>query len=292
MIKSRIIIPAAITLAAITLAAILTSVIISSIEMTPSKTTAFTLPAKSDYARELAAINLAQQINLEKARTEAAYSELQALYDTIDGIYDASASKASDASRTALAVERNKAMTALLLTNLTRSEVEALTVESQAQVTVVNNEVVEWEKAEAERKAAEEAAAQAEAQRKAAASSSANSSNKGSASGVVWTTWVANSGDQAAVDACTGGLTYWGSYYGLGYYPIHRHCGGSTILDLQVGQQIKITGGELDGVWTVQAAKVVQKGDNVSVMQGMPGSIVLQTCYNNTTDMRLVSLSR
>jgi len=118
----------------------------------------------------------------------------------------------------------------------------------------------------------------------------AASSGSSSGSGYAWTTYVANSGGQEAIDACAGGVTNYGNYGQFTYFPIHVHCGGSPILSLSVGSQVRISGGSYDGVYTVLSTKDVPKGATTAEFDGMGGSIMLQTCYRSGGMMRLVSI--
>jgi len=111
-----------------------------------------------------------------------------------------------------------------------------------------------------------------------------------------FTTFVANTGSQTAVDKCTGGLTNnpeIGDYLAYldgrdkVYYPIHNHCGGKPILNLVTGDLVQIKD---VGDYIVVATNDVQKGDDADVIQGLPGGIILQTCHNTGNGMRVVSL--
>jgi len=67
-----------------------------------------------------------------------------------------------------------------------------------------------------------------------------NSNSGSSTSGVNWRTWVANSGGQEAISACTGGLTLFDANVGFPFYALHRHCGGQRMLNVPVGGIIQI----------------------------------------------------
>ena len=116
---------------------------------------------------------------------------------------------------------------------------------------------------------------------------------QGDAGNPVYTfsTWVANIDDQAAVDQCTGGLTYSppiSDYVGKPYYPMHNHCGGLPILSLQAGDTVHIEG---VGVFTVVGSKDVTQGDSAEALLGLPGDALIQTCYSTGNKMRVVELA-
>ncbi|MDR0482131.1 MAG: hypothetical protein LBH13_03070, partial [Cellulomonadaceae bacterium] len=107
-----------------------------------------------------------------------------------------------------------------------------------------------------------------------------------------WQTYVANIDHQAAVDKCAGGLTYSpdvSTYLGKDYYPIHNHCSGQPILSLVKGNTVEIK--DL-GVFVVVDTRDITKGDKAGVLQGMEGTILLQTCHNSGDGMRVVGLVR
>jgi len=103
-------------------------------------------------------------------------------------------------------------------------------------------------------------------------------------------TYVANTGEQDAVDACAGGVTYMPSvaeYVGKAYYPIHNYCGGTPILSLENGDQVRID----DVTYTVVGSVDVQRGDDATAITNLPGTALLQTCYENSNAMRVVAIS-
>ena len=102
--------------------------------------------------------------------------------------------------------------------------------------------------------------------------------------------YVANVDSQEAVDACTGGLTYSpdiSKILGKEYYPIHNYCGGMPILALTTGNKVNIEG---VGTYTVVDTRDVVRGDTTAVLAGIKGTVLLQTCYPNSTKMRVVGL--
>ncbi|MDR0483452.1 MAG: hypothetical protein LBH13_09935, partial [Cellulomonadaceae bacterium] len=104
--------------------------------------------------------------------------------------------------------------------------------------------------------------------------------------------FVANSGGQDAVDACTGGLTNYtpvADYLGIPDFVMHNHCGGAPILSLSPGQTVKID----DTVYTVTATMDVQQHDGADVITDFAqgSDALLQTCYNNgSSAMYVVAL--
>jgi hypothetical protein len=104
--------------------------------------------------------------------------------------------------------------------------------------------------------------------------------------------FVANSGGQDAVDACTGGLTNYTpvtDYLGIPDFVMHNHCGGAPILSLSPGQTVKID----DTVYTVTATMDVQQHDGADVITDFAqgSDALLQTCYNNgSSAMYVVAL--
>jgi len=118
------------------------------------------------------------------------------------------------------------------------------------------------------------------------------------ASKYAYKTYVANSGDQHQVDACTGGVTnmtavtdYLTRVEGTSklYLPIHNECGGRPILDLEVGEKVLIDG---VGKYEVVALRNITRGAKASALAGLPGSILLQTCFDTGNQMRVVSLTK
>jgi len=105
-----------------------------------------------------------------------------------------------------------------------------------------------------------------------------------------WSTFIANTGGQEAVDLCAGGLTDMTALVGLDhqrYYPIHNQCGGEPILRLQVGDDVFIAG---LGKFVVSGYRVVNRGDTTDALDGLGGSVLVQTCYDVGPEMRVVAL--
>lgn len=112
-----------------------------------------------------------------------------------------------------------------------------------------------------------------------------------------WTVAVVNSGGQDAIDACAGGLTAMqsssgGPFHEVPYLVIHNYCGGQPILSLNVGDTVNLTSGGLDGTYSVIGARDVNRGDSTDVLAGLGGDVLLQTCYFNSTVMRVVVIAR
>jgi hypothetical protein len=111
-----------------------------------------------------------------------------------------------------------------------------------------------------------------------------------SASTYKWSTFVANTGGQDAVDQCAGGLTDMTAVVGMKeqrYFPIHNQCGGDPILKLEPGDTVFIA--EL-GAFAVVDARDVSRGDTTAALNGLGGAILVQTCYDFGPDMRVVGL--
>lgn len=109
----------------------------------------------------------------------------------------------------------------------------------------------------------------------------------------VWTTYVANTGSQATIDLCAGGLTSFrgddgNPYFSVPYLTIHNNCGGAPILDLRAGDVVAITGGGVEGRYEVVDSRDVSQGATTSAVAGLAGDVYLQTCYFNSTTMRIV----
>ena len=103
-------------------------------------------------------------------------------------------------------------------------------------------------------------------------------------------TRIVNEGEQAAIDACEGGLTLMNSvsdYLGRDYYPIHNECGGAPLLDLMVGHTVYIEG---LGEYVVAETQDVMRGDSAAIIAALEGEILLQTCHNSGEGMRVLGL--
>ncbi|SDD29686.1 Putative peptidoglycan binding domain-containing protein [Sanguibacter gelidistatuariae] len=112
-----------------------------------------------------------------------------------------------------------------------------------------------------------------------------------------WTTYVANSGGQATIDLCAGGLTAFRgddghAFFSVPYLTIHNNCGGAPILKLSTGDTVVITGGGVDGTYQVVDSRDVSQGSTTDAVEGVAGDILLQTCYFNSTTMRVVGATK
>lgn len=108
---------------------------------------------------------------------------------------------------------------------------------------------------------------------------------------IAWRVEVTNNGSQAAVDACSGGLTHFtdDAYQvpsNKAYYAIHRNCGGTNVLGLELADIVVIEGISFQVVDTRDVA------DETAFwpVEEMPGNVLLQTCYETKGLRRLVSL--
>lgn len=114
----------------------------------------------------------------------------------------------------------------------------------------------------------------------------------GGAGTYAWTSYVANVDSQAAIDQCTGGLTYSpdiSGALGKSYYAIHNHCHGMPILSLRNGDLVLIDG---VGIFKVVDSRDVSQGDTTAAIRGIGGQILLQTCYTTGSAMRVVGLDQ
>jgi hypothetical protein len=60
----------------------------------------------------------------------------------------------------------------------------------------------------------------------------------------------------------------------------HNYCGGSIVLDMQVGDQVSLAGTDLDGTYVVTEARDARVGDSArAATEGMASDVILQTCY-------------
>lgn len=112
-----------------------------------------------------------------------------------------------------------------------------------------------------------------------------------------WKTYVSNSGSQATIDLCAGGLTSFRAedghaYFAVPYLAIHNNCGGSPILKLSAGDLVVISGGGVDGTYKVVDSRDVSQGSTSDAVAGLGGDVYLQTCYFNSTTMRIVGATK
>jgi len=93
-----------------------------------------------------------------------------------------------------------------------------------------------------------------------------------------WTTTVSNSGEQAEIDLCAGGLTLMNSvsdWLNRPYYPIHHDCGGKPILYLELGDLVQI-----DNIaYRVVDSKDVLEDVHADAFADIAGDAIIQTCY-------------
>jgi hypothetical protein len=105
-----------------------------------------------------------------------------------------------------------------------------------------------------------------------------------------WTTYVANSNGQGAVDQCTGGLTKSSAHskvMGRSFYAIHNACNGKGLLELELGDKVLI---QNVGVFKVVESRDVDMSDTTAVIRGIDGEILMQTCHDTGTGMRVLGL--
>lgn len=109
--------------------------------------------------------------------------------------------------------------------------------------------------------------------------------------GLAWQASVTNSGDSAAVDACTGGLTEFTAMsrdLGVPAYTIHSYCGGDPILTLHVGDEIAIDGTR----YQVETVNDFPLYSSTEVMQGLHSDAYVQTCNLVAGQSRVLGLAK
>ncbi len=72
-------------------------------------------------------------------------------------------------------------------------------------------------------------------------------------------------------------------------YAAHNNCGGDIILSWSVGDKISLSNN--GKIYEVAASTDVAKFGPTSQLEGLPGEILLQTCYYGQDLMRIISLS-
>lgn len=108
---------------------------------------------------------------------------------------------------------------------------------------------------------------------------------------ISWQTYVANSGGQAALNACSGGLTRitdrnYQRPQNKAYYALHRECGGTYLLNLEIGDVVAID----EQLYSVREIRDVRDTTGHWPLNEMKGSILLQTCYEASGMRRLATL--
>lgn len=107
-----------------------------------------------------------------------------------------------------------------------------------------------------------------------------------------WAIMIDTAGYQAEIDRCL-----W-VRMDLGIpAPIvgaHNSCGGGIVLEMTIGDTVTLSGTELDGVYTVSAARDARAGDSaVTATAGLDADVILQTCYwENDGRVLLLALVR
>ncbi|MFG6403942.1 hypothetical protein [Microbacterium sp. P04] len=72
----------------------------------------------------------------------------------------------------------------------------------------------------------------------------------------------------------------------------HNDCGGEVVLELRVGDVVALTGTRLDGRYVVTGSRDGRPGqDAAEATAGFTASVILQTCYFDGPDVRLVALA-
>lgn len=107
-----------------------------------------------------------------------------------------------------------------------------------------------------------------------------------------WSIDVDTTGFQTEIDECL-----W-VRMNLGIHaPIvgaHNHCGGGIVLEMQLGEQVTLTGQGVDGTYVVVSEGSGWGGQSArEATQDLPADVILQSCYwENTGHARLVGLAR
>ncbi|GGH51037.1 hypothetical protein [Microbacterium album] len=71
----------------------------------------------------------------------------------------------------------------------------------------------------------------------------------------------------------------------------HNHCGGDVVLDLVDGDRVRLAGEGLDGVYVVTGSRDGYPGQSArEATAGMDAAVILQTCYWDRDEVRLVTL--
>lgn len=99
-------------------------------------------------------------------------------------------------------------------------------------------------------------------------------------------------GGERELDACTGGFTEMVEYRGTGgpaLYSAHNTCEGDIILGWDIGQQFRVAGSET--LYQVIEERRAMPYADTRVLAGMPGQLVLQTCFYGEEEMRFLAVS-
>ncbi|WP_127819166.1 hypothetical protein [Microbacterium sp. CPCC 204701] len=71
----------------------------------------------------------------------------------------------------------------------------------------------------------------------------------------------------------------------------HNNCGGDVVLRMHPGDVVELTGEQLDGRYTVAGSRDGRPGqDAAEATAGFGATVILQTCYFEGPDVRLVAL--
>ncbi len=212
--------------------------------------------------------------------------QLSLLAHNATAAYDASAGKASDETRRALAVERNRATTAVL-TGDTLDEVQAALDGVVPAIDKANAEVQAWEAAEAARKAEEERKA---AEAAAAAAAAAKRSTPRAASSGSGAAAAAETGDPKAyldgIAASFGTSIGWGPTacgHGSATSVAGCYTGGSQIFVNDAAYQS----------WSVAKGRgrnvVIHEAAHAKIMQ-ICGTVYVSDRFENVTDAYAILL--
>jgi hypothetical protein len=71
----------------------------------------------------------------------------------------------------------------------------------------------------------------------------------------------------------------------------HNTCGGDVVLDMAIGDTVRLTGEGLDGTFVVTDAREARKGqDAFQATEGLQATVILQTCHWEGDGVRLLAL--
>jgi hypothetical protein len=71
----------------------------------------------------------------------------------------------------------------------------------------------------------------------------------------------------------------------------HNTCGGDVVLDMQIGDSVRLSGEGVDGSYVVVGARDARRGQNAfDATEGMSAAVILQTCHWEGDGVRLLAL--
>jgi hypothetical protein len=105
-----------------------------------------------------------------------------------------------------------------------------------------------------------------------------------------WEIQIDTIGHQAEIDKCDWVRMDLGAAAPI--VGAHNYCGGDVVLDMDLGDTVKLSGTGLDGIYVVSETRDARAGDSASsATSGMVVAAILQTCYwGDDGRVRLVGL--